>query len=104
MRGCCYSPASTPSCFFPVGFVRPPNEQTLPGPLISIVMPCFKQEAYIAAAIRSVLSQKYTGWELLVVDDGTPGFTCAAAARTLLEDANLQARHVSCIVQFVAKR
>ena len=92
-RGCCFSPSATPSCFFPVGFVRPLNEPTSRGALVSIIMPCYQQEEYITAAIQSVLSQKYTMWELIVVDDGTPGFTCAAVARALLEEANLQDNH-----------
>ena len=39
--------------------------------LISIMMPAYNAEAYIGDAIKSVLSQTYTDWELIVVNDGS---------------------------------
>ena len=45
--------------------------------LVSVVMPAYNAERFIAEAIESVLSQIYPHWELIVVDDGctdsTPG-------------------------------
>lgn len=38
-------------------------------PLVSVIMPAYNAEKYIGAAISSVLSQSYTNWELLVIDD-----------------------------------
>jgi glycosyltransferase involved in cell wall biosynthesis len=40
-------------------------------PLVSIVMPAYNAEAYIAEAVRSVLEQSHTNWELVIVDDGS---------------------------------
>ena len=37
--------------------------------LVSIVMPSYNSEAFIAQSIDSVLSQTYTNWELIIVDD-----------------------------------
>ena len=37
--------------------------------LVSIVMPLYNCEKYIAKSIESVLSQTYQDWELLIVDD-----------------------------------
>ncbi|MBE8232626.1 MAG: glycosyltransferase family 2 protein [Endozoicomonadaceae bacterium] len=37
--------------------------------LVSIVMPSFNSEKTIAQAISSVLSQTYSNWELIIVDD-----------------------------------
>lgn len=37
--------------------------------LVSIIMPSFNTAEYIAESIQSVLSQSYTDWELIVVDD-----------------------------------
>lgn len=40
-------------------------------PSVSIVVPLFNKERYVARAITSVLAQTYSDWEMLVVDDGS---------------------------------
>lgn len=37
--------------------------------LVSIIMPSYNTERFIAETIRSVLAQTYTNWELIIVDD-----------------------------------
>jgi glycosyltransferase involved in cell wall biosynthesis len=39
--------------------------------LISIIMPLYNHEAFVGAAIESVLSQTFPHWELVVVNDGS---------------------------------
>ena len=39
--------------------------------LVSIIMPAYNGEKFIAQAIKSVLDQYYLNWELLVIDDGS---------------------------------
>ena len=39
------------------------------GPLISIVAPVYNNEAYLHAFIESVISQSYSNWEMVLVDD-----------------------------------
>lgn len=38
---------------------------------ISVVIPCFNAERYIAAAIRSALAQDWSDIEIIVIDDGS---------------------------------
>lgn len=40
-------------------------------PLVSIVMPTYNRKALIAHAIDSVVGQRYSNWELIVIDDGS---------------------------------
>ena len=81
-QGCCYSNYKN-RCHFPIPATRALQLGTT-GPLVSIVVPCYKQELYISSTLDSVIFQAYSNWELLVVDDGTPGFACAKVARDKL--------------------
>ncbi len=49
--------------------------------LVSIVIPCFDQAAYLGEAIASALDQSYPRVEVLVVDDGSSDNTSAVAQR-----------------------
>lgn len=40
-------------------------------PELSVVMPVYGVELYIAKAIESVMKQTFSSWELIVVNDGT---------------------------------
>lgn len=39
-------------------------------PKVSIILPCYKAERYIADIVSDVLAQTYTDWELIVVSNG----------------------------------
>ena len=50
-------------------------------PLVSVIVPCYKQAQYLPEAIDSVLAQTYPGVECVVVNDGSPDDTEAVARR-----------------------
>lgn len=41
-------------------------------PTVSVIMPVYKVERFVERAVRSVLCQTYSDFELLAVDDGSP--------------------------------
>lgn len=54
---------------------RPPDT-----PAISVVMPVYNAETYLAAAIRSILDQSLKDIELVIVDDGSTDGSAAVIA------------------------
>lgn len=60
---------------------------------ISIIVPVYKAEKTLEACVRSALSQDFSEFELILVDDGSPdgsGGLCAALAKT---DARISVFH-----------
>jgi glycosyltransferase involved in cell wall biosynthesis len=51
----------------------------MPQPTVSIIVPCFKGERYLAEALESCLNQTYPNLEVIVVDDASPD-RCAEIA------------------------
>lgn len=44
-------------------------------PLVSVIIPCYKQAQYLPAAVDSALAQTYAPIEIIVVNDGSPDDT-----------------------------
>jgi teichuronic acid biosynthesis glycosyltransferase TuaG len=63
---------------------------TVVQPLVSIIMPAYNAERYIADSIRSVLAQTYQNWELVVVDDGSTDDTAEVARRFAASDRRIR--------------
>jgi glycosyltransferase involved in cell wall biosynthesis len=61
-------------------------------PLVSVIMPFYRQDEYLLEAVESVKAQTYPSWELIVVDDGSDGRSaqeilagvCASASNIVL--------------------
>ena len=53
--------------------------------LVSIIVPVYRAKPYIAETIAMVVRQKYTEWELLLIEDGSPDGS-AQAVRDKLRD------------------
>jgi glycosyltransferase involved in cell wall biosynthesis len=61
-----------------------------PAPRVSVIMPAYNSQAYIADAIRSVQAQTLGDWELLVIDDGSRDDTCSIVTEMALEDPRIR--------------
>ena len=43
-----------------------------PSPLVSIIIPCYRQAEFLPDALNSVLAQTFEDWECIIVNDGSP--------------------------------
>jgi teichuronic acid biosynthesis glycosyltransferase TuaG len=59
-------------------------------PLVSIIMPAFNAERFIAESIRSALAQTFGDFELLVVDDASTDQTCLIVAELARSDSRIR--------------
>ena len=50
-------------------------------PLVSVIIPCYAQSAFLHEAIGSAVAQTYAPLEVIVVDDGSPDDPAPIAAR-----------------------
>ncbi len=58
--------------------------------LVSVVMPVFNGERFLAAAVESVLSQGYEPLELVAVDDGSTDGSAGILERVAAEDGRVR--------------
>lgn len=57
--------------------------------MISIVVPAYNAEKYIADTINSVLNQTYKDWELIIVDDGSKDNTASIVKQFCEKDPRI---------------
>ena len=60
---------------------------------ISIIMPVYKVEEYVAKAIESIQAQTLKEWEFLIVDDGTPDRSGEICDEYAAKDSRIQVIH-----------
>src|SRR5580765_6761452 len=53
-------------------------------PLVSVIISFLNEEIFLAESIESVLSQTYTNWEIILVDDGSTDHSTAIAKKYAL--------------------
>lgn len=58
--------------------------------LVSIIMPAYNSERYVAESIDSVLAQTYTNWELIIIDDGSIDNTRRIVSQYTEKDARIK--------------
>jgi len=49
-------------------------------PLVSVIIPCYNQGIYLETAVKSVLKQSYSSYEIIIINDGS---TCPRTNRIL---------------------
>jgi glycosyltransferase involved in cell wall biosynthesis len=60
-----------------------------PGPAVSIILPVYDRAGTLSRAIRSAQAQPWTGWELIVVDDGSRDGSARVAEQLAEDDPRL---------------
>lgn len=58
---------------------KPPTPAAGPAPLVSVLIPCFNEEAVVVSAIRRILTSDWPNLEVLVIDDGSRDRTAELA-------------------------
>lgn len=59
-------------------------------PAVSVVVPAYNAQAYIAAALRSILAQTFADLEVVVVDDGSTDATCDVVGALAASDPRVR--------------
>lgn len=63
---------------------------TSTSPRVSVIMPAYNAERFIAAAVASVMRSTFADWELLVIDDGSTDKSVANAEAAAANDARVR--------------
>ena len=65
----------------------------MPQPLISLVVPVYRAEAYLPACVQSIRAQRYGALDVVCVDDGSPDRCPELLDRYAREDARIRVIH-----------
>jgi glycosyltransferase involved in cell wall biosynthesis len=59
-------------------------------PKVSVIIPTYNRADLLSRAIKSVIAQTYTNWELLVVDDGSTDNTKEVVKEFIKKDKRIK--------------
>ena len=59
-------------------------------PLVTVIMPAYEAERFLEEAVRSVVDQTVTDWELLILEDCAKDGTLALAEKLAAEDVRIK--------------
>ncbi len=62
-------------------------------PLVSVIVPIYRVELYLALCVESVLKQTYTNLEIILVDDGSPDQCPALCDAYIQQDDRVKVIH-----------
>ena len=62
-------------------------------PLVSVIIPVYKTEAYLEKCVRSVIEQTYKNLEIILVDDGSPDNCPIICDSLAAEDGRISVIH-----------
>lgn len=62
---------------------------TTDSPLVTVIIPCYRQAHFLPQAVRCVVAQTHRNWECLIINDGSPDDT-REVAKGLLTDPRIR--------------
>jgi len=65
-------------------------QHAAPRPLVTIGLPCYNSERYVAQAIESLLAQTFTDFKIIISDNASTDSTAAICQRYVAADARVE--------------
>lgn len=62
-------------------------------PLVSVIVPCYKQAKYLPETLDCLMAQTYQCWEAIVIDDGSPDNVSEVASGYAERDSRIKFVH-----------
>ena len=59
-------------------------------PIVSVIVPCFKQARFLPECLRALQAQSLAQWEMVVVDDGSPDDAVSVATALMSQDSRVR--------------
>ncbi len=58
-------------------------------PIVSVIVPTYNAEKFVAETIQSVQAQTYSNWEMIIVDDGSTDNTASIIKQAIENDSRI---------------